>query len=75
MLSDTLSNLDKLNHGELSKYQLIHKKITRRMFIYYISKTNRFKTVSARYNVVKMLSDTLSDLDKLNHGEFSKYQL
>ena len=22
-----------------------------------------------------MLSDTLSDLDKLNHGEYSKYQL
>ena len=35
------------------------------MFIYYFSKINR----------IKMLSDTLSDLAKVNHWEFSKYHL
>ena len=45
------------------------------MFICYLSKTNRFKTVPAWYRVIKMLSDMLSELVKLNHGEFSKYHL
>ena len=53
----------------------VHQKLTWHMFICYFSKTNRFKRVSAWYSVIKMLSDTLSDLDKLNHGEFSKSQL
>ena len=52
-----------------------HQNLTWHMFICYFSKTNWFKTVPAWYRVIKMLSDTLSDLDKLNHGEFSKYHL
>ena len=31
--------------------------------------------VPAWYRVIKMLSDTLSNLIELNHGEFSKYHL
>ena len=43
------------------------------MFIYYFLKTNQFKTVLAWYRVIKRLSDTLIDLEKLNYGEYSKY--
>ena len=43
------------------------------MFIYYFSKINRFKW--SQGEVIMVLSDTLSDLDKLNQGEYSKYQL
>ena len=64
MLSDTLSDLDKLNQGEYSKYQLCSSKIDIHMFICYFSK-----------RLIKRLSDTLSDLEKLNQGEYSKYQL
>ena len=42
------------------------------MLIYYNSKTNRFVMGAMG---IKMFSDTLSDLVKLNHGEFSKYNL
>ena len=45
------------------------------MFIWYFSKTNRFKKVPAGFRVIKMTLDTLSDLVKVNHGEYSKYQL
>ena len=45
------------------------------MFICYFPKSNRFKTVPAWYRVIKKILDTLSDLDKVNHGEYSKYQL
>ena len=53
----------------------VHQNLTWHMFIYYFSKTNWFKTVPAWYRVIKMLLDTLSDLVKVNHGEFSKYHL
>ena len=52
-----------------------HLNLTRHMFIYYFSRTNWFKTVLEWYRVIKMLLDTLSNLVKLNHGEFSKYLL
>ena len=52
-----------------------HKNLTWQMFTYDFSKTNWFKTVPAWYRVIKMLLDTLSNLIKLKHGEFSKYQL
>ena len=45
------------------------------MLICYFLKTNRFKTVQEWYRVIKRLSDTLSDLVKLNHGEFRKYYI
>ena len=51
----------------------VHQKLTWHMFKCYYSKTNRFKTVPAWYRVIKRLTDTLSDLVKLNHGELSKY--
>ena len=51
----------------------VHK-LTWHMFICYFSKTNWFKTVPAWYKVIKRLSNTLSDLDKLNQGKYSKYQ-
>ena len=38
-------------------------------------KTNGFKLVPAWCRVNKMLSDTFSILNKLNHGKYSKYQL
>ena len=44
------------------------------MFICYFQRQIDLKE-SQRDSVIKMLSDTLSDLDKLNHGEFSKSQL
>ena len=47
----------------------------RHMFIWYFSKTNRFRMVPAWYKVIKRLWDTLNDLEKLNQGEYSKYQL
>ena len=51
----------------------VHQKLTWHMFIRYFSKTNRLKTVPVWCRVTKRLSDTLSDLVKLNHWEFSKY--
>ena len=53
----------------------VHQKLAWHMFICYFSKTNRFKTVPAWCRVIKRLSDTLSDLVKLNHGEFRKYYI
>ena len=50
-----------------------HQKLTWHLFICYFSKTNRFKSVPAWYRLIKSLSDTLSDLDKLNYGEYSNY--
>ena len=38
-----------------------------------LSKTDRLKTVPAYYRLIKMLSDTLSDLGKLNHWDNSNY--
>ena len=61
--------------GSTASTSYVHQKLTWHMFICYFSKTNRFKTVPARYGVIKRLSDTLSDLDKLNQGEYSKYHL
>ena len=44
--------------------------MTWHMFICCFSKTNRFKTVPAWYRVIKRLSDTLCDHDKLNQGKY-----
>ena len=74
-LSDTLRDLDKLNQGEYNKYQLFSSKIDMARVYMLFLKKNRFKTVPAMYRVIKRLSDTLSDLDKLKQGEYSKYQL
>ena len=49
----------------------VHQKLAWRMMVmvlYYFSKTNQFKMVPASYRLIKMLSDTSSDLIKLNHG-------
>ena len=61
--------------GSTASTSYVHQKLTWHMFICCFSKTNRFKTVPAWYRVIKRLSDTLSDLNKLNQGEYSKYQL
>ena len=52
-----------------SKYDMAH------VLIYYFSKTKRFKLIQAWYMVIKIFLDTFSDLDKLNHRKFRKYQL
>ena len=73
---DTLTDLDKLNYGEYSKYQLCSSKIDmalahvdilkcedKSMFIRYFAKTNGFKTVPAWRGVIKIgWSDTFSNL-------------
>ena len=59
MLSDTLSDFVKLNHGGTAS--TAHGQII-------FSKTNRFEMVPVSYKVIKMLSDTFSDLVKFNHG-------
>ena len=61
--------------GSTASTSYVHQKLTWHMFICCFSKTNRFKTVPAWYRVIKRLLDTLSDLDKLDQGEYSKYQL
>ena len=105
MLSDTQSDLDKLNLGEYSKHQLFSSKIymAHDYIIFFKDKTilngssviqsdqdalgtpsatspgsTRGSTASTIYvhqMVKKMLSDALSDLVKLNHGEYRKYHL
>ena len=66
-ISDTLSNLVKLNHGEYSKYQLFSSKIDT-IHVYML-----FFEDKSILNGPRL--DTLSDLIKVNHGEYSKYQL
>ena len=61
--------------GSTASTSYVHQKLTWHIFISYHSKTNQFETVQAWYRVIKRLSDILSDLDKLNRGECSKYQL
>ena len=69
VLLHTLSDLDKLNYGEHSKYRLCSSKIYLTHVYMLFFKDNLFKTVPASYRLIKMLLDTLSDLVKLNHGE------
>ena len=57
VLLDTLSDLDKLNQGEYSKYQLCSSKFD-------MTKTNRFKIVSSCYRGIKRLLDILINLVK-----------
>ena len=69
MLSDNLSNLAKVNHMEFSKYLLCPSKIDIAdvYILFYNDKSN--------WNgpkVIMLLSDTLSDYEKLNYGEYSK---
>ena len=69
MLSDTLSDLAKVNHWEFSKYHLCPSKIDMAhvYILFYKDKSN--------WNgpkVIMVLSYTLSDLEKLNYGEYSK---
>ena len=61
--------------NDLDESSYVHQKLTWHMFIWYFSKINRFKTVPAWNKVIKRLSDTLSILEKLNQGKYSKYQL
>ena len=49
----------------------IYQKETSWMFIYYFSNLNRFKMVTEWSRVIKVLSNTFSDLNKLNHVESS----
>ena len=53
----------------------VNQKLTCKCLICYFKKTNRFKTVPASYRVIKRLLDTLSELVKLNHEDYSMYQL
>ena len=64
VLSDTLSDLDKLNMASTVSTSYVHQKFTWHAHM-------QFKDKSIKG--IKMLSDTLSDLVKINHGEYSKY--
>ena len=71
-LSDTLSDLDKFNQVEYSKYQLCSSKIyMEHVYILFF----KDKWIRNGPKVIMVLSDTLSDLHKLNQGKYSKYQL
>ena len=62
---------DPLGHRQpprRARTSYVHQYLTWHMFIHCFSKTNRFKMVPASYRVLKMLSDTFSDLLKLNHS-------
>ena len=72
MLSDTLSNLVKLNHGKFSKYHLCPSKIDM-AHVYILFFKN--KSLQNGPKVIMVILDTLSDLEKLNYGEYNKYQL
>ena len=72
MISDTLCDLVKLNHGEFSKYNLSPSKIyMAHVYILFF----KDKWIQNGPKVSMVLLDTLGDLDKLNLGEYSKYQL
>ena len=71
MLSDTLSHLAKLNHGEFRKCHLCPSKIDMAHVYILLFKD---KSIQDGPKVIIVLSETLSDLDKLNYGEY-KYQL
>ena len=73
MLLYTLSNLVKLNHGEFNKYQLCPSKIDMTQVVYILFFID--KSIYIGPKVIMVLSDTLSDLNKLNYGEYIKYQL
>ena len=66
MLSDTLSDLVKVDHGEFSKYHLCPSKIDMAhvYILFYEDKSNW-----NGLKVIIVLSDNVSDLDKLNYGE------
>ena len=66
MISDTLSDLVKLNQGEYIKYQLCSSKfdMAHVYILFFKRKTDQ--------KVIMVLLDTLSDLNKLNYGEYSK---
>ena len=72
MLSVTLSDLVKLNHGELSKFHSCPSQIDM-MHVYVLF--FKVKSIQNGPKVIMVLSNTLSDLNKLNYGEYSKYQL
>ena len=67
-LSDTLSDLDKLNQGEFSKYNLSPSKIDMAhvYILFFID-----KWIQNGPKLIMVLSHTLSDLDKLNQDEYS----
>ena len=71
-LSDTLSDLVKVNHGKFSKFHLCPSKIdsVHVDILFYKDKSNQN---GPKVNIV--LWDTLSDLNKLNYGKYSKKQL
>ena len=69
MLSDTPSDLVKLNHGKFSKYHLCPSKIDMAHVHTIFFKD---KSIQNGPKVSMVLSDTL---DKLNYGEYRKYQL
>ena len=67
VLLDTLSDLNKLNYGLYSKYQLYSPKID----IAHVD----ILSIQSGSRGIKMLSDTLSDLVNLNHSKYSKYHV
>ena len=71
-LSDALSSLVKLNHGEFSKYNLSPSKVD--MAHVYIP-FFKDKWIQNCPKLIMVLLDTLSDLYELNQGKYSKYQL
>ena len=60
-LSDTLSDLVKLIHGEFNKYNLSPSKINIIFF--------KDKWIQNGPKVIMVLSDTLSNINKLNYGK------
>ena len=60
-----------LNHGEFSKHNLCPSKIDMAHVNIQLFKD---KSIQNGPKVIMVLSDTLSDLNKLNFGEYSKNQ-
>ena len=69
MLSDTLSNIVKLNHGEFSKNHLCPSKIDM-AYVYILFFKD--KSIQNGPKVIMMRSDTLSDLDMVGLDEVTE---